>query len=62
MPTYVEAGAADIGITGKDVLMEQAEREVYELMDLGYVPPRDGAGRGGWAGPRRRRRCAGSVW
>ena len=36
VPTYVEAGAADIGITGKDVLMEQAEREVYELMDLGY--------------------------
>ena len=26
VPTYVEAGAADIGITGKDVLMEQVER------------------------------------
>jgi ATP phosphoribosyltransferase len=36
VPTYVEAGAADIGVTGKDVLMEQSEREVYELMDLGY--------------------------
>ncbi len=36
VPTYVEAGAADIGITGKDVLVEQAEREVYELHDLGY--------------------------
>jgi ATP phosphoribosyltransferase len=36
VPTYVEAGAADIGITGKDVLMEQSEREVYELMDLRY--------------------------
>jgi ATP phosphoribosyltransferase len=36
VPTYVESGAADLGITGKDVLMEQAEREVYELMDLGY--------------------------
>jgi ATP phosphoribosyltransferase len=36
VPTYVEAGAADIGITGKDVLMEQSEREVYELMDLGF--------------------------
>jgi ATP phosphoribosyltransferase len=36
VPTYVEAGAADIGITGKDVLMEQSEREVYELIDLGY--------------------------
>jgi ATP phosphoribosyltransferase len=36
VPTYVEAGAADIGITGKDVLMEQSERDVYELYDLGY--------------------------
>jgi ATP phosphoribosyltransferase len=36
VPTYVEAGAADIGITGKDVLMEQSERDVYELLDLGY--------------------------
>jgi ATP phosphoribosyltransferase len=36
VPTYVEAGAADIGITGKDVLMEQAEREVYELHDLDF--------------------------
>ena len=43
VPTYVEAGAADLGITGKDVLLEQAPqtpgetgREVYELLDLGY--------------------------
>jgi len=36
VPTYVEAGAADLGITGKDVLMEQSEREIYELLDLGY--------------------------
>ncbi|CAN5116853.1 ATP phosphoribosyltransferase [soil metagenome] len=36
VPTYVEAGAADVGITGKDVLTEQSEREVYELLDLGY--------------------------
>lgn len=36
VPTYVEAGAADIGITGKDVLMEQSERAVYELADLGF--------------------------
>jgi ATP phosphoribosyltransferase len=36
VPTYVEAGAADIGITGKDVLMEQSEREVHELVDLGF--------------------------
>jgi ATP phosphoribosyltransferase len=43
VPTYVEAGAADLGVTGKDVLLEQAAqrpgeggREVYELLDLGY--------------------------
>ena len=36
VPTYVEAGAADIGITGKDVLMEQSERSVFELLDLGF--------------------------
>jgi ATP phosphoribosyltransferase len=36
VPTYVEAGAADLGITGKDVLMEQPEREVYEIADLEY--------------------------
>jgi ATP phosphoribosyltransferase len=36
VPTYVEAGAADLGITGKDVLLEQSERELYELVDLGF--------------------------
>jgi ATP phosphoribosyltransferase len=36
VPTYVEAGAADVGITGKDVLREQAEREVVELYDLEF--------------------------
>jgi ATP phosphoribosyltransferase len=43
VPTYVEAGAADLGVTGKDVLLEQtaqgpgeAGREVYELLDLRY--------------------------
>jgi ATP phosphoribosyltransferase len=40
VPTYVEAGAADVGITGKDVLTEQEEREVVELLDLGYGPCR----------------------
>jgi ATP phosphoribosyltransferase len=38
VPTYVEAGAADIGITGKDVLAEQSERAVYELLDLRLGP------------------------
>jgi ATP phosphoribosyltransferase len=36
VPTYVEAGAADLGITGKDVLLEQHDRAVYELLDLGF--------------------------
>ena len=43
VPTYVAAGAADIGVTGKDVLMEQGDtalngsgRDVYELRDLGF--------------------------
>jgi ATP phosphoribosyltransferase len=40
VPTYVEAGAADLGITGKDVLAEQSERDVYELLDLGFGPCR----------------------
>jgi ATP phosphoribosyltransferase len=35
VPVYVEYGAADIGIVGKDVLMEQ-KNTVYELVDLGY--------------------------
>jgi ATP phosphoribosyltransferase len=48
VPTYVEHGSADIGITGKDVLLEQSQRKVYELLDLGYgrcrmvVAARDG--------------------
>lgn len=33
VPTYVETGAADIGIVGKDVIMEE-QKEVYELVDL----------------------------
>ena len=36
VPTYVESGAADIGITGKDVRAEHPERNVYELHDLGF--------------------------
>ena len=36
VPIYVEAGAADLGITGKDVLAEHPERDVYELLDLGF--------------------------
>jgi ATP phosphoribosyltransferase len=36
VPTYVEAGAADLGITGKDVLLEQRDRVVYEVLDLAF--------------------------
>ena len=35
VPVYVEHGAADIGIIGKDVLME-SDKDVYELLDLGF--------------------------
>ena len=35
VPTYVEYGAADIGITGKDTIMEEG-RKLYEVMDLGF--------------------------
>lgn len=36
VPTYVERGVADIGVVGKDVLMEQSDRDLYELLDLGF--------------------------
>lgn len=35
VPTYVEYGAADIGVTGKDELLEEGRR-VYEVLDLGF--------------------------
>ena len=35
VPTYVEYGAADIGVIGKDVLME-SQKDVYELLNLGF--------------------------
>ncbi|MDO8886631.1 ATP phosphoribosyltransferase [Candidatus Oleimmundimicrobium sp.] len=35
VPTFVEYGAADLGIVGKDVLME-TKKKVFELLDLGY--------------------------
>lgn len=34
VPTYVEYGAADVGISGKDVLMEYDSKELYEPLDL----------------------------
>ena len=35
VPTYVEYGAADIGIVGKDTILEE-NRKLYEVLDLGY--------------------------
>ena len=35
LPTYVEYGAADIGVTGKDIILEEG-RKLYEVMDLGF--------------------------
>ena len=35
VPTYVEYGAADIGIVGKDTILEEG-RNIYEVLDLGY--------------------------
>ncbi|MCG8670682.1 MAG: ATP phosphoribosyltransferase, partial [Pseudomonadales bacterium] len=34
VPTFVEHGAADVGVAGKDVLMEHGARGVYEPLDL----------------------------
>ena len=35
VPTYVERGVADIGVVGKDTLMEQ-DANIYEMLDLGF--------------------------
>ena len=35
VPTYVEYGAADIGVVGKDTILEEG-RKLYEVMDLGF--------------------------
>ena len=35
VPTYVEYGAADIGVVGKDTILEEGRR-MYEVLDLGY--------------------------
>jgi len=61
VPTYVEYGAADFGIVGKDVLMEHGSDALYEPLDLGFAkcrlvvaaPARAAAG-----GPLRRLRVA----
>ena len=35
VPTYVEYGAADIGVVGKDTILEE-NRDIYEVLDLGF--------------------------
>lgn len=35
VPTYVEHGAADIGIVGRDTILEE-NRNIYEMLDLGF--------------------------
>lgn len=35
VPTYVEYGAADIGVVGKDTILEEG-RSIYEVLDLGF--------------------------
>ncbi len=36
VPTYVEYGAADIGVVGKDTLLEEGRKNIYEVLDLGF--------------------------
>ena len=42
VPTYVEYGAADIGVVGKDTLLEEGRR-VYEVLDPGFGKCRSAA-------------------
>lgn len=59
VPTYVEYGAADMGIAGKDVLLEYDAEDLYEPLDLGIARCRlMTAGRVGVEFPERRLRVA----
>lgn len=59
VPTYVELGAADLGVSGKDVLMEQAGEGIYEPLDLKIAVCRlMTAGLKGVPQPQGRRRVA----
>ena len=40
VPTYVAHGAADVGVTGKDTLLEHPNGDYYEPLDLGLAPCR----------------------
>ena len=39
VPVYVQYGAADLGVTGKDVLMEHGGEGLYEMLDLKIAQP-----------------------
>ncbi|MAL98000.1 ATP phosphoribosyltransferase [Hydrocarboniclastica marina] len=59
VPTYVQYGGADIGVTGKDVLMEHGAEGLYEPLDLRIARCRlMTAGRAGEKSPRGRVRVA----
>lgn len=59
VPTYVEHGAADFGVAGKDVLLEHGAKHLYELLDLQIAQCKlMTAGIKGQALPNRRLRVA----
>tara|TARA_R110002049_G_scaffold55813_6_gene154435 strand:- start:1300 stop:1950 length:651 start_codon:yes stop_codon:yes gene_type:complete len=59
VPTYVRYGAADMGVVGKDILMEQGAEGLYEPLDLGIARCRlMTAARVGWQSDGTRIRVA----
>ena len=59
VPTYVRYGAADMGVVGKDILMEQGAEGLYEPLDLGIARCRlMTAGKVGWQSSGARIRVA----
>jgi len=59
VPTYVRHGAADLGVVGKDILLEHGAEGLYEFLDLGIARCRlMTAGRVGWQGSGARVRVA----
>jgi ATP phosphoribosyltransferase len=59
VPTYVQYGAADLGIAGKDTLMETQGEGIYELLDLGICKCKlMVAGRSGLPDPGKRLKVA----
>ncbi|MEM8549049.1 MAG: ATP phosphoribosyltransferase [Pseudomonadota bacterium] len=59
VPTYVRHGAADLGVVGKDILLEQGAQDLYEPLDLGIARCRlMTAGPTGWTASGARVRVA----